>query len=88
MLLFVIFVKSTVGIFIDVLQFMMFARAIVSWIPGLDDTRLGDFLFTVTEWVITPVRSLFDSLGFNVPMMFDIPFLVTYILLTILGALL
>ncbi len=80
-------VMSTVGFLLDVLLFMMFARAIFSWIPGLSDSKLGDFLFTVTEWVVLPVRNLFEALNINVPMMIDIPFLVTYLILMIVSVL-
>ena len=80
--------RFTVGLFLDVLQFMMFARAIISWLPDLSDSRLGDFLFTVTEWVITPVRTLFDRMGWGMNMMIDIPFFVTFILLSVIGSVL
>ena len=78
---------STVGLFLDVLQLMMFARAIASWIPSLSESALGEFLFTVTEWVIAPVRSLFDKLGFGTNMIIDIPFFVTFILISMIRVL-
>ena len=78
---------STVGLFLDVLRLMMFARAIASWIPSLSESALGEFLFTVTEWVIAPVRSLFDKLGFGTNMIIDIPFFVTFILISMIRVL-
>ena len=80
--------RYTVGLFLDILQFMMLARAIFSWIPSLADSSLGDFLFTVTEWVIAPVRTLFDKFGFGMNMMIDLPFFVTFILLSVLSSVL
>ena len=76
---------STLGTFIDVLQFMMMIRAIMSWIPGFEGTKFSDFVYSVTEWVILPVRNLFDRMGFGNGFMFDLPFLATFILLSIIG---
>lgn len=80
--------RYTVGLFLDVLQFMMLARAICSWIPSLAESSLGDFLFTVTEWIISPVRALFDKLGWGMNMMIDMPFFATFILLSVLSSVL
>lgn len=80
--------RYTVSLFLEVLQFMMLARAVFSWFPNLSDSALGDFLFTVTEWVITPVRMLFDKMGWGMNIMIDIPFFVTFILLSVLGSVL
>lgn len=80
--------RYTVGLLLEVLQFMMLARAIFSWFPNLSDSSLGDFVFTVTEFVIAPVRALFDKFGWGVGMMLDMPFFVTFILLSVLGTLL
>ena len=85
MFIFISVLSSTVGLLIDVLQFMMFGRAIVSWFPGLDESALGNFLYTVTEWIILPVRALFDKLGWGSNMVLDIPFFVTFIILSVLG---
>ena len=85
MYIFISVLSSTVGLLVDVLQFMMFARAIISWIPGLDESALGNFLFTVTEWIILPVRALFDKLGWGNNMILDIPFFVTFIILAVLS---
>ena len=78
-------IKLTVSLLLDVLQFMMFARAIVSWLPNLAETALGEFLFTVTEWIIMPVRVLFDKFGWNANFIFDIPFMVTFLILSVVG---
>lgn len=81
-------IRNSFSILIEILQFMMFVRAILSWVPGLADNAFGDFIYTVTEWLIAPVRYLFDMMGWNRMMMFDLPFLVTFILLSFLGSVL
>ena len=42
---------------LNVLLFLMFARALASWLPDVADSAFGEFLYTVTEWVIYPVRA-------------------------------
>jgi len=88
MSLFIALVQLTVGLFLEILQLMMLARAIISWFPNLADSALGDFLYTVTEWFIMPVRALFDKFGWGQNMMLDIPFFVTYIILFIISTVL
>ena len=84
----VVLLRSTILVALEVLQFMMFFRAIFSWFPNLSDSPVGVFLFTVTEWVITPVRVLFDRMGWGNSMMIDIPFFVTFIFLSIVSSIL
>lgn len=88
MLNIILVVQHTVSLVIEILQLMMLARAIISWLPGLEDSRLADFLFTLTEWLIMPVRALFERFGWGRNMMIDLPFFVTYLLLVLLGAVL
>ena len=43
-----------------VLTILILARALISWVPNLIDPRgpVGEFLFTVTEPLLSPIRSL------------------------------
>ena len=75
-------------ILIWVLQAAMFVRAIMSWIPGLDENKFGDFLYALTEPVITPVRALLDRIPLCQGFPIDMSFLFTYLLLSILSMLL
>lgn len=86
MSLFVSLVQMTVGLLLEVLQLMMLVRAVISWFPNLSDSAFGDFVFAVTEFLIGPVRALFDKFGWGRNMVIDIPFFVTYMLLLVIGA--
>lgn len=68
-----------------VLQAAMFVRAIMSWIPGLDENKFGDFLYALTEPFIVPVRALLDRIPFLQGFPLDMSFLVTYLLLSLLS---
>ena len=80
--------QSTVSLALDILMFLMFLRAIISWFPGLNDSSFADFLYSVTEWVIYPVRALFDAMNWNGAMMIDIPFFITFLLLSVISSVL
>ena len=73
----------TVRLILSAVTLAMFVRAVLSFFPIADGPVHG-FLALITEPFILPVRILFDKLGFDVGIPLDIPFFVTYLLLTIL----
>ena len=70
------------------LQTAMFLRAIMSWIPGLDENKFGDFLYAITEPFIVPVRALLDRIPLFQGFPLDMSFLFTYLLLSLISMLL
>jgi len=70
---------------IGALQVAMFVRAIMSWIPGLDDNKFGDFLYALTEPVIAPVRALLSRFRFFNELPIDMSFLIAYLLLSLVS---
>lgn len=72
-------------IMIWVLQSAMFIRAIMSWIPGADENRFGDFLYAITEPFIVPVRAILDRIPLFRGFPLDMSFLFTYLLLSLLS---
>ena len=64
-------------------QFAMLARAILSWFP-MDSNKFTDFLYTVTEPFIYPVRMLFEKMNWFSGLPIDMSFLVSYILLSVI----
>lgn len=65
-----------------VAELLMLLRAVLSFFPLSE--RLLDILYTVTEPLIAPVRLLFDKLGWDIPVPLDIPFFITFILISVL----
>ena len=76
---------NTVLILIEVLQFAMLARAILSWIDPMQEWRISAFLRALTEPVIMPVRMLCEKMHWFEGMPIDIPFLITILLLSMIG---
>lgn len=79
-------IKNVVIIFLTAVQFAMLARAILSWFPV--DNKAVDFLYAVTEPFIYPVRALFQKMNWFTGLPIDIAFLVSYLILTVIIAIL
>lgn len=81
-MMFLYFVVRLTTLLLTFLDVALLLRALFSWFPNLDDTKLGDFIYMVTEPVLLPVRMLFSrfSLFQNSPI--DLSFLVAVLLLS------
>ncbi len=68
----------------------MLARSILSLFMIDEETRLGMFLYYVTEPITLPMRLLFERLGWfqNADVPIDFPSIFTFILLMMLSMLL
>lgn len=69
-----------------ILNIAMLARAILSWIPDAEDWAVSRFVAVLTEPLVIPVRALFNKMGWFQDMPVDISFFVTYILLSVVTA--
>ncbi len=87
MRLLIAILARTVALFVHALELLMLIRAILSWFPP-SSGREGPFrafVTTVTEFAIGPVRALLDRFEFTRRSPIDIPFLVTFLLLSMLS---
>jgi uncharacterized protein YggT (Ycf19 family) len=78
-------IVQCVLIFIDILSLAMFVRAILSWFTMGEQTRIGTFLYVVTEPIILPIRSLCARFGWFQGMPLDMPFFITMVILSFAG---
>ncbi len=79
-----LFLFNILRAFIDILRIMMFLRAILSWFPDGRNSSFSQFCIAVTEPVIAPVRYLVSRIPSLARMPFDIAFLITFIILSML----
>lgn len=79
---------NLVNLLLTVLQLLMFVRAIASWIMPDGDNAFINFVNTVTEPLIYPVRALLERFEFVRNMPIDISFFVTYLILVAVQAML
>ncbi len=79
----VVFIKNIVIVFLTAVQFAMLIRAIMSWFP-MNSNKFTDFIYSVTEPFIYPIRMLFDKMNWFVGLPIDISFLVSYLLISLI----
>ena len=77
-------VRITLSLLISILHVAMFIRAIFSWFP-MGENKFSQFLYALTEPVIYPVRRIFEALNIGVGLPIDIPFFVTFLLLSVIN---
>lgn len=66
---------------LDLLEWLLIFRALASWFPQVQQSRIGELLYTVTEPMVAPFRSLlmrFSSLR-SMPLDFS-PLLAFFVL--------
>lgn len=81
-------VAKTTLVLLEVLQFAMLVRAILSWLPLDDGNKIESFVFALTEPIIYPVRVLLSRFSSIQAMPIDFSFFITYIILIVLSTLL
>ena len=82
-----LFIGNVCIVLIDIITFAMLIRAILSLFMA-EDNAVASFLYSITEPIIMPVRRLLEKLNVFRGLPIDISFLVTYMLLSILSAVL
>lgn len=78
-----IVLQNTVVIALSALQLAMLIRAIMSWFPN-EPNRFENFLYSITEPFIFPIRKLFERLNWFQGLPIDMSFFATYLILTVL----
>ena len=73
-------------IFLYAADIAMLGRAVLSWIPDGNQTRIGAFLYVITEPFIMPVRGLCNRFGWFRGLPLDMPFLITALLLMLISS--
>lgn len=74
--------------FIYVVDIAMLARMIVNLLFFGEQTRIGSFLFVVTEPFIMPIRALCNRFGWFQGLPMDMPFFLTSVLMMLLTVIL
>lgn len=73
---------ASVRLILSAWYLLFIISAVLSWLPNIDNA-FTDFVFSVTEPVLAPIRDLFDRLGVSSALPIDLSFLVVMILLSI-----
>lgn len=85
---FLYLISAIASLLLTVLQLLMFARAIFSWLPLDEESPLLFFLHAATEPFILPVRAILDRFEFFASSPLDFSFFITFMLISLLQSLL
>ncbi len=78
-----IYVFTTfVNVVLSVLQFLLIARAVLSWLPTDGESRLVGFVTMLTEPVVLPVRLLLEKSEALAGLPIDISCLTSFMILS------
>jgi YggT family protein len=59
--LLITFLEAFITVFFHALTILIFGRVLLSWIPARLPWGLNDFVFTVTEPILAPIRRLLPA---------------------------
>lgn len=88
MQMFAALVINTASVLLMAVEVCMLIRALLSWFPVSDDNPILVFVYMVTEPIVSPIRRLFERMGWFQSMPIDISFLVAYFALMLVEMLL
>ncbi len=72
-----------IAVVLQVMVFVILARALMSWFPGAQRSQLGLILFNITEPILAPFRRILPTFG-----MMDLSPLVAIVVLQVISSLL
>ncbi len=73
---------NTLSIFLTVIEFILIARVVISWLPISKDHPAIEFLYTITEPILSPIRKLIQKSIFGGKgMMLDFSPLIAFLII-------
>ncbi|MBQ8141428.1 MAG: YggT family protein [Clostridia bacterium] len=76
-------IKNVIVVLLSAVQLAMLVRAVLSWFV-MDENKIVNFLYAVTEPFIVPVRLLFEKLNWFQNSPIDFSFMITYLIISII----
>jgi YggT family protein len=69
---------------INIIEILLLIRAVLSWIPDLNDSKLGQLVYRLTEPMLLPIRNIVNRSVIANRSMIDISFLVAIVIFELL----
>ncbi len=86
--MFVLLLQRFAFTVIRLYEFLLIARAILSWLPLDYSNPIVQFLYSVTEPILAPIRNLLFRISFFQTLPIDFAPLLVYILLDVIRSML
>lgn len=85
---FLYFIRTAAQFLLVVIEIAMFVRAVISFIASLQGGVLDQFSYAISEPFVIPMRILLDRFESvrNLPV--DVPFFITFLLISVIQTLL
>ena len=75
--------RITISLILRVFYYLLFARAILSWLPGVQG-KIPDIIYGITEMALAPIRRITDKFSANSFLPIDWSFIVLVVIITVL----
>lgn len=79
-----ILIRNSIGILIEIINYLLLARVILSWIPIGTDNVIIRFIYQVTEPILAPIRKIVDRSAVGSNMMIDFSPLIAFLILSLI----
>ena len=76
---------NSIEIFFELIYFLIFIRIILSWIPGLNQSSIGLFIYNLTEPILGPVRNMIDKSPIGGGMILDFSPIISLFLIKVVS---
>jgi YggT family protein len=71
-------------ILLEIIQYAILLRVIISWLPVPKDNQLIRILYQVTDPVLLPIRNMIEKTSWGKNMMFDFSPLIAFFIIMLL----
>ena len=78
------YIITALGILLRIVEYLILARVILSWMPISNDNRLIDMLYQLTETILKPIRDLLAKSSFTQNTMLDFSPIVAFLIIMLI----
>jgi len=76
-------IKIALGILLRIIDSLILVRVLLSFFPTLQSSKIGYFIYQMTEPIMAPCRAILDKLGLGMGMM-DFSPILAFLLINLL----
>ena len=82
---FLLLIMGVIRCLLVAMKLCLIVRAIISWFPSISDGALGDFIYAITEPMLSVVRKVLFKVRVLRELPIDLSLLITYLLLEVVS---
>lgn len=75
----IVFIRTFIAALLRAYELLFIVRAILSWFPMMESGGIMDFIYSVTEPVLSPIRTVLDKIPFFRGLPLDLSVVVAFI---------